>query len=207
MAEWIHTQMRAKPDEDPDLQHPKFDPKKGRNYLMPERLLDELRSPQFQLKGRHGQTQLGHALQAATMAERDGRDDEYVITCLLHDIMHNFAPGLAHADAAAALLGPYLSEANEFLLRNHNIFVGYYVWEKIGRDHNAREVFRESPYFEYTEEFVRKFDEPARNPDYPMERIEHFEERVRHFFGKPPKVERDPFAVNPQLLIANGYAT
>ena len=89
--EWIYTQ---KPDHgDLSRMHPKFDPSRGRNFFLPDRLMNELRSPGFQLEGRLGQTVLKHSLQSATMAERDGWDDEYVICCLLHDVMHNFAPG------------------------------------------------------------------------------------------------------------------
>jgi predicted HD phosphohydrolase len=206
MSEWIYTQMPADGTADLTRLHPKFDPKRGRNYFLPDRILDELRSPGFKLQGRYGQTVLGHSLQSATMAERDGHDDEYVICCLVHDVMHNFAPGLAHADLAAALVQPYVSEANHWMVKHHNIFVGHYVWEKIGRDPNAREQFKDSPYFDYTDEFVVKYDNPARDPEYPNEPIEHFESRVRDIFGKVPKVEKDPYAVNQEMLKANGYA-
>ena len=35
---------------------------------------------------------LEHCLQTASRAERDGRDDEYVLCALLHDIGDNLAP-------------------------------------------------------------------------------------------------------------------
>ena len=44
---------------------------------------------------------LEHCLQTATLAQRDGRDDEYVLCALIHDIGDNLAP-YNHASVAAA---------------------------------------------------------------------------------------------------------
>jgi predicted HD phosphohydrolase len=43
---------------------------------------------------------LTHSLQTATRAHRDGRDDEYVVCALIHDIGDNLAPA-NHAELAA----------------------------------------------------------------------------------------------------------
>ena len=48
-------------------------------------------------------TRLGHSLQSATRAERDGADEETIVCALLHDIGDILAPG-NHSEAAAALL-------------------------------------------------------------------------------------------------------
>ena len=52
---------------------------------------------------------LEHSLQTATRAERDGRDDEYVMCALIHDIGDVLTPH-NHPDLAAAVLKPFVSE-------------------------------------------------------------------------------------------------
>ena len=125
---------------------------------------------------------LEHSLQTATRAERDGRDDEYVVCALLHDIGDTLAP-FNHPDIAAAIVKTRVSEANHFMVQQHGIFQGYYFWHHIGADRNARDAFRDSPYFEYTEEFCAKYDQVAFDADYKSEPLEHFEPLVRAFFG------------------------
>jgi predicted HD phosphohydrolase len=125
---------------------------------------------------------LEHSLQTATRAQRDGRDDEYVVCALLHDIGDTLAP-YNHPDIAAAIVKTRVSEANHFMVANHGIFQGYYFWHYIGADRNAREALRGSPYFEYTEEFCAKYDQTAFDPDYRSEPLAHFEPLVRAFFA------------------------
>ena len=52
-----------------------------------------------------------HCLQTATRAYRDGRDNEYVVCALLHDIGDTLASA-NHADLAATMLEPFVSEEN-----------------------------------------------------------------------------------------------
>lgn len=127
-------------------------------------------------------TRLEHSLQTATRAEADGRDEEYVMCALLHDIGDTLAP-FNHPYIASTMVKPIVSEANHFMVAQHGIFQGYYFWHHIGLDRNARESFRDSPYFEYTEEFCAKYDSPAFDPDYESAPLEHFEPMVRRFFA------------------------
>ena len=48
-----------------------------------------------------------HVLQSATRAYRDGRDEEFVVCCLLHDIGDLISP-YNHSQAAADILRPYV---------------------------------------------------------------------------------------------------
>ena len=48
---------------------------------------------------------LEHSLQTATRAERDGRDEEYVVCALVHDIGDSLAPDNHEAIAAAVVVG------------------------------------------------------------------------------------------------------
>ncbi|MEZ5343867.1 MAG: phosphohydrolase [Acidimicrobiales bacterium] len=126
---------------------------------------------------------LEHSLQTATRAERDGRDEEYIVCALLHDIGDTLAP-FNHPDIAAAIVKTRVSEANHFMVAKHGIFQGYYFWDYIGLDGSAREQFRDSPYFDYTEEFCAKYDQTAFDSDYKSEPLEHYEPLLRHFFSK-----------------------
>jgi predicted HD phosphohydrolase len=118
-------------------------------------------------------TRLEHSLQTATRAERDGRDEEYVLCALLHDIGDMLSP-FNHPAVAAAVLRPFVSKANHWMIAHHGIFQGYYFWHYIGLDKETREKYRTSPYFEYTEEFCAKYDSPAFDAEYKSEPLEHF---------------------------------
>ena len=74
-----------------------------------------------------------HCLQTATLAHRDGKDDEYVVCALLHDIGDTLGT-FNHADVAAVLLEPFVSDANHWMVKHHAIFQGYYFFQ-IGRAH------------------------------------------------------------------------
>lgn len=144
---------------------------------VPDRVLTLLR----ELKNDHGGfpvDRLEHSLQTATRAERDGRDDEYVLCALLHDIGDTLAP-FNHPAVAASIVKPFVSVANHWMVKHHGVFQGYYFWHHIGLDRNARDAYRGSPYFEYTAEFCAKYDEVAFDADYKSEPLEHFEPLVR----------------------------
>ncbi|HET9689935.1 MAG TPA: HD domain-containing protein [Acidimicrobiales bacterium] len=145
--------------------------------LVPDNVIAQLRM----LEHDHGGfpvSRLEHSLQTATRAERDGRDDEYVLCALLHDIGDTLAP-YNHPSIAAGLLKPFVSKANHFMVEHHGIFQGYYFWHHIGGDRNAREQFRGHEFFEYTEEFCAKYDQTAFDSDYASEPLEHYEPLIR----------------------------
>ncbi|MTD54009.1 HD domain-containing protein [Amycolatopsis pithecellobii] len=134
---------------------------------------------------------LEHSLQTATRAERDGRDEEYILCALLHDIGDNLAP-LNHPAIAAGILKPFVSKANHWMVSHHGIFQGYYFWQHIGLDPHHRERFRDSPYFEYTEEFCAKYDDPSFDGDYRSSPLEHFEPLVRSLLAPLPSRNSRP---------------
>src|SRR5688500_16426354 len=59
-------------------------------------------------------------LQTATRAWIDGRDEEYVVCALLHDIGDTLG-SFNHPDIAAAILKPFVSEANLWMVQQHGI--------------------------------------------------------------------------------------
>ena len=127
---------------------------------LPDRILDHLRF----LDGDFGGfpvDRLTHSLQTATRAHRDGRDEEYVICSLLHDIGDTLGT-YNHADIAAAILKPFVSEPNHWMVAHHGIFQGYYFFHHIGMNRDMRDAFRGHPCFAQTEEFCARYDGPPR---------------------------------------------
>ncbi|NNE74490.1 MAG: phosphohydrolase, partial [Acidimicrobiales bacterium] len=139
--------------------------------LVADRVLDMLRALENDCGG-FPVNRLEHSLQTATRAERDGKDDEYVFCALMHDIGDTLSP-YNHPDVAASIVKPFVSEANYFMVKNHGVFQGYYFWDYIGLDGNARDQFKDSPFYDYTDEFTAKYDQTAFDSDYKSEPLEH----------------------------------
>lgn len=150
--------------------------------MLPERLLDQLRLLDA-VAGGFAVDRLTHSLQTAHRAEVDGRDDAYVVCALLHDIGDVLGP-LNHADIAAAVLQPWVSEPYHWMVKQHAVFQGYYFWHHVGADRNARDAFRGHEHYDLAEEFVRLYDMPAFDPRYPTPPLEHYEPLIRSFFGR-----------------------
>jgi predicted HD phosphohydrolase len=130
-------------------------------------------------------TRLEHCLQTATRAENDGADDETIVCALLHDIGDILAPA-NHSQAAAAVLAPYVSEKNLWIVQHHGLFQGYYYFHFMGEDRHARETYREHPYYQACVDFCAHWDQPSFDPDFESRPLVHFEPRVRELFGRPP---------------------
>ena len=104
-----------------------------------------------------------HSLQTASRAHRDGRDEEYVVCALIHDIGDILGPS-HHAEVGAMILKPYISERNSWMMEHHGIFQGYYFFHHLGLDRDMREQFRGHPDFEYTAQFCHQYDQNAFDP-------------------------------------------
>lgn len=150
---------------------------------LPDRVLAELEK----LSGDYGGfriDRLQHSLQTATRAHRDGRDEEYVVCALLHDI-GDLLGTYNHPDIAAAILRPFVSEENLWMVEKHGIFQGYYFFHHLGLDRNMRDQFRGHPCFERTAEFCEKYDSPAFDPAAETMPLSAFEPMVRRLFAAP----------------------
>jgi len=150
---------------------------------LPDRLLAHLKL----LDGEDGGfpvDRLTHSLQTATRALRDGRDDEYVTCALLHDVGDTLGC-FNHFDIAAAVLKPFVSEENLWMVQHHGIFQGYYFFHHIGLDREMRERFRGHPHFERTAEFCALYDNPAFDPQAETLPLSEFEPIVRRVCAQP----------------------
>ncbi len=155
------------------------------NAKLPERILSHLNLLGEDCGG-FQVSRLTHSLQTATRALRDGRDEEYIVCALLHDI-GDMLGSYNHSDSAAAILKPFVSEANHWMVEPHGIFQGYYFFHHVGLDRNMREQYRSSPHYVQTAEFCAKYDAPAFDPAYETLPLEHFEPMVRNVFAKPKR--------------------
>ena len=128
---------------------------------------------------------LQHSLQTATRARRaDPADEEMILCALLHDIGELVAP-VDHPSFAAAIVRPYVSEENTWMVLMHGVFQGYYYWQHLGRDNTLREMYRGHPAFERTALFCERYDAPAFDPAYDTMPLEAFEPIVRRIFARP----------------------
>jgi predicted HD phosphohydrolase len=152
---------------------------------LPDRVLAHLRLLDGDFGG-FAVDRLTHSLQTATRAERAGRDDEYVFCALLHDIGDTLG-SLNHQDVAAAIVKPFVSEQNHWMVAQHAIFQGYYYFHYLGLDRDKREEFRGHEWFDYTAEFCHEYDQPAFDPGYDTLPLEHFEPLVRQVMASPKR--------------------
>ncbi|MDG1690601.1 MAG: HD domain-containing protein [Alphaproteobacteria bacterium] len=150
---------------------------------LPDRVMNHLKMLQGDFGG-FAVDRYEHSLQTATRAHKDGRDDEYVVCALLHDI-GDLLGSFNHAELAATILKPFISEQNYFMLQNHAVFQGYYFFHHIGLDRDARDAFREHEHFEYTAQFCHLYDQSSFDPEYESMPLEAFEPMVRKLMEKP----------------------
>jgi len=127
---------------------------------------------------------LEHSLQTATRAHRDGRDEEYVVMALIHDIGDTLG-AYNHPDIAAAVIKPFVPERLHWITANHGIFQGYYYFHHLGMDRDMREQYRGHEHFEACAEFCEKYDQSAFDPDYDSAPLSFFEPMVMKLFERP----------------------
>jgi len=133
-------------------------------------------------------SRLEHSLQAATRALRAGEDEETVVCVLLHDVGDYLCPA-NHSEVAAAVLRPYVSEKNYWIVKHHGVFQGVYYFHFTGADPNARDRWKDHPYYQATVDFCAYYDQNSFDPDYESEPLEFFEPMVRRILARPAFVE------------------
>ena len=152
---------------------------------LPDRILAHLQLLDLD-SGGYAVSRLTHSLQTATRSQRDGRDDEYVVCALLHDIGDTLASS-NHADLAATILEPFVSEKNHWIVKQHAIFQGYYFFHHLGLDRDMRDRFRDHEWFRDCAEFCEKYDQNSFDPEYDTLPLDAFEPALRKVFAAPRK--------------------
>ncbi len=155
------------------------------NRDLPARVLAHLKMLEGDCGG-FAVDRLEHSLQAATLAHRDGMDEEYVVCALLHD-MGDILASFNHAELGAAVLKPFVSEENHWMMEHHAIFQGYYFFHYLGLDRDMREQFRGHPSFERTAMFCARHDQNAFDPNYNTMPLSAFEPMVQRVMARPKR--------------------
>jgi predicted HD phosphohydrolase len=133
-------------------------------------------------------SRLEHSLQAATRAHRAGENEETVVCALLHDIGDYLAPG-NHSEVAAAVLKPYVSEKNYWIVKHHGVFQGYYYFHLIGLNPHERERWRDHPYYKATVDFCENYDQNSFDPHYESEPLTFFEPMVHRVLDESRRAD------------------
>jgi predicted HD phosphohydrolase len=151
---------------------------------LPDRILAALRKLDQSLQG-YQVTRLGHSLQTATRALRDGADDELIVAALIHDVGDDLSP-YNHAEIAAGIIRPYVRAEVTWIVEQHGLFQTYYYAHHYGRDRNGRERFSGHPWYQACKDFCAKWDQASFDPGYASLPLTTFEPRLREIFSRPP---------------------
>lgn len=138
-------------------------------------------------------SRLGHSLQSATRAERDGADIDWIVAALLHDIGDIYAP-YNHDEYAATILRPFVREQVTWVVEKHGDFQLIYYGEHVGANPEKRQAFAGHPYFDDCATFCARWDQVSFDPGYNTLPITHFADRVRAVFARKPY---DPDVIRP----------
>lgn len=152
---------------------------------LPDRVLAAVRALGDSGLGGYPVTRLEHSLQSATRALRDGRETEYVVAALVHDLGDGLAPH-SHGSFAATVLRPYVAERVAWIVEHHPVFQMYYYAPHMGGQRDARERYRGHRWFDDTVEFCERYDENCFDPGYPSQPLSDFEPLVREVFTREP---------------------
>ena len=149
-----------------------------------DRVLEQLRGLAGSLGG-YKVDRLEHSLQSATRAYRDDAGEEMVVAALLHDIGDLLSPH-NHSELAAAVLRPYVSERTYWIVRQHGLFQSYYYAHHFGNDRNARDRYKDHPWYQDAVDFCHRWDQSSFDPEYETLPLEFFEPMVRRIFARAP---------------------
>jgi predicted HD phosphohydrolase len=128
---------------------------------------------------------LEHSLQTATRALKEKASDEMIVAALLHDIGDELAPN-NHAEFAAAILKPYVSEKTSWIVEKHGIFQMYYYAHHLGFNKNERDKYKGHKYYKDTVDFCENWDQKSFDPNYKSLLLKEFEPYVRKIFCRTP---------------------
>jgi predicted HD phosphohydrolase len=149
---------------------------------LPERILGALRQLEHSLAG-YRISRLDHSLQAATRAEADGADEEYIVAALIHDLGDDLAP-LNHSQLAASIIRPYVRPEVTWVIYQHGLFQNFYYAHFYGGQRDERERYRNHPWYQACVDFCERWDQNSFDPDYATQPLEYFEPMVRRIFGR-----------------------
>ncbi len=131
-------------------------------------------------------TRLGHSVQSATRAWRDGADIDWVVSALLHDIGDIYAP-YNHDEYAATILRPFVREQCSWCVETHGDFQMLFYGEHLeGGNPHKRDRHKGHMYFDDCAAFCERWDQSSFDPDYDTLPISFFSPMVHEVFARTP---------------------
>ena len=159
-----------------------------------DRLLKALVNLDESLSG-YQVTRLGHSIQSASRAWRDGADIDWIVSALLHDIGDIFAP-YNHDEYAATILKPFVREQCRWVVEKHGDFQMIYYGHLVGGNQHKRDKFNGHKFFQDCADFCARWDQTSFDPLYPELPLEFFRPMVEEVFAREPYsksiIEADP---------------
>ena len=149
-----------------------------------DRIINYLQKYDQTLEG-YKVSRLEHSLQAATRALKDSASDEMIVATLLHDIGDDLAPA-NHAEFAASILRPYVSEKTHWILKKHGEFQMYYYAHHIGADRNKRDQYKDHKFYNDCIKFCELWDQSSFDPNYKSLELKEFEPLIKKIFSRKP---------------------
>jgi predicted HD phosphohydrolase len=154
--------------------------------VRPETILTLFRAGEGQGSFGYETSMYEHCLRAGTRALRDGLAEETVAAVLLHDIGYPLGPH-CHGEMAALILAPYISEANEWMLRHHQIFIDFHSHQHESALPAGREAWRGHPHFAWTATFCERYDQSTIAAADEALPLEAFLPLLHRVFAAPPR--------------------
>ncbi|MBD3662806.1 HD domain-containing protein [Sulfitobacter aestuariivivens] len=130
-------------------------------------------------------TRLGHSLQSATRAFRDGADIDWIVSTLLHDIGDIYAP-YNHDEYAAAILRPFVREQCTWCVATHGDFQMVYYGHHVGGNPHKRDHHKGNIYFDDCVAFCERWDQSSFDPAYDTLPLDFFRPMVNEVFARTP---------------------
>ena len=96
-------------------------------------------------------------------------------------------PRAAHLEMVGAVLRPYIAPEICWIVRHHGLFQMYYYAHHSGGDRNARDRYRDHPWFDACAEFCERYDENCFDPGYHNLPLETFTPMVHEVFRRTPR--------------------
>ena len=82
-------------------------------------------------------------------------------------------------------LKPYVRPEVTWIVEKHGLFQNYYYVHHFGGNRNARDKFRDHPWYQACKDFCANWDQCSFDPDYPSEPLSTFEPLLRRVFTRP----------------------
>ncbi|NND00254.1 MAG: HD domain-containing protein [Gammaproteobacteria bacterium] len=156
---------------------------------LPDRIMKALSQLQHSMAG-YRVSRLEHVLQSATRAFLAGESEQFVVAALLHDIGDELAT-YSHSEMAAAILRPFVSQEIYWVVKHHGIFQMYYYAHHSGGDRNARDRYKDHPFYPAAVKFCHDYDQNCFDPDYPAKPLEFFRPMLERVFASPQALDAE----------------